>query len=201
MRSVWTQSKLCLLDYCRKMHFTGLRTCINNFEYIPDLGLLLRLGGGYNAGFPTGLLFESWFSISFLLMFTMCPELWGRAWEALRTHNSGNVLLSTLPSLCNSLWYYPVSLLLLVVYIWLHLTMCSSRCLFLWRGAGRWWGWWRRGGGWWWAALHWRTEDPYLATRTIHILSGLKDKEKITIINIYSGCFSKTKRYQSVIYS
>lgn len=153
-------------------------------EYIPDLGLLLWFGGRYNTGFPAGLLFESCLSVSFVLTVTMCPELWRRAWEALRTHNSGNVLLSTLPSLCNSLWYYPVCLLLLVLQIWLHLMMCPSWCLFLRGGAGGWRrrrrGGWRR---WWWAALHWGTEDPYLATGTICILSGLWDRVKGTIIN------------------
>lgn len=110
-----TWSKPYLLDYFSKVHFSGLQIRINGCDYIPDLGLLLRLGGGYNAGLPTGLLFEPCLAVSFVLTVTMGLVLWGRAREALRAHNSGDVLLSTLPGLSNSLWYYPVGLLLLVL--------------------------------------------------------------------------------------
>lgn len=53
------------------MHFSGLQVRINGCDYIPDLGLLLRLGGGYNAGLPTGLLFEPCLAVSFVLTVTM----------------------------------------------------------------------------------------------------------------------------------
>ncbi len=159
------------------MHFSGLHNTINDCDYIPDLGLLLGLGGGYNAGLPTGLLFEPCLAVSFVLAVTVRLVLWRRAGEAFRAHNSGDVFLSTLPGLSNSFWYYPVGLLLLVLYIWLHLMMRPPRRPLLRWGAGwrgRRWGW----GGGWWAALHWGTEDPYLASGTICVLSRLgKDED------------------------
>ncbi len=159
------------------VHFSDSQNSINGCDYIPDLGLLLGLGGGYNAGLPTGLLFWPCLAVSFVLPVTVRLVLWGRAGEALRAHNSGDVLLPTLPCLSNSFWYYPIGLFLLVLYIWLHLMMCPPwRPLLRW-GAG--WGWrrWGRGGGRW-AALHWGTEDPYLATGTISVLSRLREERE-----------------------
>lgn len=144
---------------------------------IPNLGLLFRFGWGYNAGLPTGLLFGPRLAISFV--FTVGLVLWWRAGEALRAHNSRNILLATLLGLGNSLRYYPVGFLLLVLQSCLHLIMRPPWCSLLRWGAGWGWGWrwwWRRGG--WRAALQWRTENPYLVARTISILSGLKKKHK-----------------------
>ena len=145
----------------------------NGCDYIPNLGLLLGLGGGDNAGLPTCLHFLPCLAVSFVLAVTVGLVLWGRAGEALGAHDPGYVLLPALPGLCDSLWYYPIGLLLLVQWRCLHLMMRHPRCPFLWRGA--WWGW-RRGGrrGRRRAALHWGAEDPYLAARTISILSWLR---------------------------
>jgi len=43
--------------------------------YIPDLGLLLGLGGGYDAGLPAGLLFEPGLAVSLVLPLTVCLVL------------------------------------------------------------------------------------------------------------------------------
>lgn len=75
---------------------------INGCDYIPNLGFLLGLGGGYNTGLPTVLLFRPCLAVSFVLTFTVLV-LRGRAREALRAHNSGDVLLPTLPGLSNCL--------------------------------------------------------------------------------------------------
>lgn len=173
-----TQSQLYLLD-----HFSGLHSSVNGCGYIPDLGLLLGLGGGYDAGLPTSLLFESRFAVSFVLAVAVALVLRGGAGEALGAHDSGDVLLPALSGFSDGLRYYPVGLLLLVLYVRLHLMVRPPRRSLLRRGAGRGRRRWGRGGGRR-AALHWGTEDPYLATGTISVLSRLR-KAKRAMISMY----------------
>lgn len=85
------------------MHFSASQNSVNGCDYIPDLGLLLGLGGGYDAGLPTGLLFGPCLAVSFVPAVTVSLVLRGRAGEALGAHNSGDVLLPTLPGLSNGL--------------------------------------------------------------------------------------------------
>lgn len=85
------------------MHFNGLHSSINSCGYIPDFGLLLGLGGGYDTGLPTALVFEPGLAVSFVLAVTVGLVLRRGAGEALRAHNSGDILLSALPGLSNSL--------------------------------------------------------------------------------------------------
>lgn len=145
--------------------------------YIPDLGLLLGLWGGYNAGLPGGFLFGPGLPVSLVLALTVALVLRRRGGEALRAHNSWDVLLSSLSGLGDGFWYYPIGLLLLLMQIWLHLMVCPPWHPLLRWGAG--WGWRRRrrgsGGGR--AALHRGTEDPHLATGTIGVFSRLRGEK------------------------
>lgn len=157
----------------RKCISLVLQRRITGFDHLPDLGLLLGLGRGHDACLPAGLLLEPRFAVSFVLTVPMGLVLRGRAGEALRAHNSGDVLLAALPCLSNSLRYYPVGFLLLV----LHWMMHPPLCLLLRWGARRWRRRRRRGrGGARWAALHWGADDSYLAAGTISVLPGLKEK-------------------------
>lgn len=85
---------------------------------LPDLGLLLGFGGGHDTGrLPAGLLLQPRPAVAFVLPLPPGLVLRRRAGEALRAHDSWNVLLAALPGLGDGFGYYPVSLFLLVLHL------------------------------------------------------------------------------------
>lgn len=86
--------------------------------HLPDLGLLLGLGGGHDAGrLPADLFLQPRPAVPLVLPLPPGLVLRRRAREALGTHDSRDVLLAALPGLGDGLGYYPVSLFLLVLHL------------------------------------------------------------------------------------
>lgn len=116
---------LCLRDSTKPMlhdniPFDKMVDRVTDGHYIPDLGLLLGLGGWHDAGPLGGLLLGPGLAVLLALPVAVCPVLGRGAGKALGAHDPWDVLLPSLAGLGDGLRDDSVRLLLLVVLHRLH---------------------------------------------------------------------------------